>query len=168
MSLSTSLHFLVASWLDFSFPSFLLTFSIPPPQKKLRISNVRELTLLPQKSNRAPNRAQSPAALQQDFVVTEGEFTGDVALTDPLQVMANCLGSMILEVSQKVHGPDKAVEEQMFIPLTSLSRPQPGRKRARHQDSPAWDLDLDEDGVPEGRAKIEASSPGRRDHVSGG
>ena len=44
-----------------------------------------------------------------------------------------------------------------------------GRKRARSQDSPARDLDLDE--IEHQRivsAKIEAGFPGRRDHMSGG
>ena len=39
---------------------------------------------------------------------------------------------------------DKAVVEQMSIPLASPSRPQMGRKRARHQESLAGDLGLDE------------------------
>ena len=78
---------------------------------------------------------------------TEEELSGDEALTDPLQGMANCLDSMmsmILELSQKVHGPDKAAVEQLGFPLTSASGPQLGQKKARHQYSHAVDLKLDE------------------------
>ena len=52
--------------------------------------------------------------------------------------------AMILELSQKVHGQDKAAAEQTGIHLTRLSWPQHGRKSAKQQDSPARDLDLDE------------------------
>ena len=41
-----------------------------------------------------------------------------------------------------MHGLDTAVVEQMGTTITSPSRPQPERKRAR-QDAPAQDLDLD-------------------------
>ena len=55
---------------------------------------------------------------------TEGELSGDEAITDPLRGMVTCMDSMIamiLELSQKVHGQDKAVVEKTGIPLTSLS-----------------------------------------------
>ena len=50
------------------------------------------VTASKKQSNKAAKRAQAPAALQQDLVGTEQELTGDEALTDPLQCMANHIG----------------------------------------------------------------------------
>ena len=61
-------------------------------------------------------------------MVAEEEFSGDEALTDPLQGMTNCMENMmamIFELSQKVHSTDKAAAEQMGIHLTSLSWHEP-------------------------------------------
>ena len=75
-------------------------------------------------SSRAAKRVQAPAALRQVFVDTKEELTGDETISDPLQGMANRMDSMmamILELSQKVHGHDMAVAEQMGFPLTNPS-----------------------------------------------
>ena len=70
---------------------------------------------------------------------TEDEFMDDEVLSDPLQGMANNMDNMtvmILEFSHKVQSQDKAAAKQKAVPLTSLSRPQMGRRRARRQYSP--------------------------------
>ena len=71
---------------------------------------------------------------------------GDKALTGPLHGMTDRMDNMmvmILELSHKVHGQDKAVLDQANICIIHPPRPQVTRRRARSQDSPSQDLNLD-------------------------
>ena len=106
------------------------------PPKSTKQKKRKEADTAPKKqSSRAAKRAHAPAALQQDLVVTEEECTGDAAHTGSLQGMVNCVDNMmaiILELSQKVHGPDKTAAEKTGIHLTSTSGSKLVRKRARH------------------------------------
>ena len=117
-----------------------------PPKSKPKARKSKGAVTAPKKeSHRGAKRAQALSALQQDLVSTEEELTRDELLTDPLQGMAKCLDNMmamLLELSLKVHGMDKAATEQTGIPPTSLSGHQPGRKGARHQESIAGELRL--------------------------
>ena len=70
-----------------------------------------------------------------------------MALTGPLQCMPNNMDNMMamaLELSQKVHGLEKEVAEKTGIPLARPTGPQLERKRARCQDSPAQNFNLNE------------------------
>ena len=140
-----------------------------PPKSKTKAKKSKGVDTAPTKqSNKASKRAQSPTFLQQNLVVTEEEFKGDAAITAPLQGMADCMDkmmAMILELSQKVHGQDKAATGQMGNESVKiLAR----KKEGQTSGLPYHGSGLRRDGTPEGRAKIEAGSPGRRDHISRG
>ena len=65
------------------------------------------MTLPKKQSRKTAKSAQAPVALQQDWVCTEEEFTGNEVLTGPFQGMANRMDNMmvmILELSHKVRG----------------------------------------------------------------
>ena len=73
-----------------------------PPKPKTKAKKSKGFDTVPTKqSNKAAKRAQAPAAFQQDLVVTEEEFAGDLALTSPLQGMASMdnMKAIILELS---------------------------------------------------------------------
>ena len=94
-----------------------------PPKSKTKTTKSKGVdTAYKETSKKAAKWAQARAALQQDMVNTEEKFTRDVVLTGPLQGMANHMDNMmaiILELSQKVHGQDTVVAEQICTPLTS-------------------------------------------------
>ena len=125
----TSLHSGIVARLQFC---LLLSYLSYASEAKTKVKKCKGAATAPKKqSDRAAKRAQAPAALQQDLGATEEGLTSDEALTDPLQGMANCLDNMmtmLLELSLKVHGMDKAAAEQTRIPLTSPPRPQLGTK----------------------------------------
>ena len=142
------------------------------PKRKSKAKKNKGASNAPKKQfTRVAKRAQAPADLQKNLLGTEKEFSSDEALTNPLQGISNCLVnmmSMLLERSQKVHGTDRAVADQTSMPLTNLSGPQLGRKRARNQNSLAGDLGLNETVHQRVQQRLRQVPPVRRNHMSGG